>query len=382
MSFFNKKEDVLQVELTQFGKHLLSQGKWDPAYYSFYDDDIIYDHQYAGVTSETGSGVAQNLIEGRIKEVPRNRVQHVYTGIEAQVKRNNLLIRRGELIQDGNSVFVGKKANTTKEFMPTNDTNFSSYAPLGTSNLVNNYMPAWNITLFDGKLNNTAIQLTSSATSIGQKIPQLDTTVEYFVVIEKVNDNKIPNITEDEVITQDLYSADDEVVGGTANVLSPDFFEDDSYIKIVSRDLLLKVEEFNAPYTNDNFDIEVYEMSSSQDLAGNQHQVWTPLYFPKKGNVVAQGVPTSVHQESDLSLDFPDVNSTYVEYFFELNVDNEIEDQDLCAVISQDKTKDVYDLERRCPDYNLIKKSQKLGEAAVENIYSSPIKTEDIEECD
>ena len=41
MSFFNKKEDVIEIQLTQHGKYLLSKGRFKPAYYAFYDDDII-----------------------------------------------------------------------------------------------------------------------------------------------------------------------------------------------------------------------------------------------------------------------------------------------------------------------------------------------------
>ena len=43
MSFFNKKEDVLDIVLTPHGRHLLSKGKLKPAFYSFLDDDILYD---------------------------------------------------------------------------------------------------------------------------------------------------------------------------------------------------------------------------------------------------------------------------------------------------------------------------------------------------
>ena len=41
MSFFNKKEEVLDVQLTQLGKYLLSKGKLKPVYYVFSDDEIL-----------------------------------------------------------------------------------------------------------------------------------------------------------------------------------------------------------------------------------------------------------------------------------------------------------------------------------------------------
>ena len=40
MKFFNKKEDVLDIQLTQYGKHLLSKGELEPTYYAFFDDDV------------------------------------------------------------------------------------------------------------------------------------------------------------------------------------------------------------------------------------------------------------------------------------------------------------------------------------------------------
>ena len=50
MTFFNKKEEVIQIKLTQYGKHLLSKGKFKPTYYAFFDDSVLYDSNYAGHT--------------------------------------------------------------------------------------------------------------------------------------------------------------------------------------------------------------------------------------------------------------------------------------------------------------------------------------------
>ena len=52
MTFFNKKEEVLDIQLTQYGKNRLSLGKLKPVYYEFYDDDILYDSEYAGFSEE------------------------------------------------------------------------------------------------------------------------------------------------------------------------------------------------------------------------------------------------------------------------------------------------------------------------------------------
>ena len=41
MTFFNRKEDVLDIQMTQYGKYLLSKGVFRPVYYAFFDDDIL-----------------------------------------------------------------------------------------------------------------------------------------------------------------------------------------------------------------------------------------------------------------------------------------------------------------------------------------------------
>ncbi len=63
MAFFNKKEEVIDIQLTQYGKHLLSKGEFRPVSYAFFDDNILYDSAYAGLRTE-----AQNSIEPRIQE--------------------------------------------------------------------------------------------------------------------------------------------------------------------------------------------------------------------------------------------------------------------------------------------------------------------------
>ena len=63
MEFFDKKEEVIDLKLTQYGKYLLSLGKFSPTFYAFHDENIIYDSEYAGF-AET-----QNEAEGDRKSV-------------------------------------------------------------------------------------------------------------------------------------------------------------------------------------------------------------------------------------------------------------------------------------------------------------------------
>ena len=82
MTFFNRKEEVLEVELTPYGRYLLSLGELEPVYYSFFDDDVVYDSQYIGIVQE------QNSIQPRILDnTPRLHTQANFDGIESNIKK-------------------------------------------------------------------------------------------------------------------------------------------------------------------------------------------------------------------------------------------------------------------------------------------------------
>lgn len=102
MSIFNKKEEVLKIELTSYGRKLLAQGLLRPEYFAFFDDSIIYDHSY-----DNNSLEEQNDIKDRILV-------------------NSLSLTALNLLED-------------KELQP-----------LGNSNLFVDYAPSWSIQLLNG----------------------------------------------------------------------------------------------------------------------------------------------------------------------------------------------------------------------------------------
>ena len=59
--FLDKKEQVIDFQLTPYGKHRLSLGQLKPAYYAFFDTGVTYDSEYAGFKE------SQTTIHERIK---------------------------------------------------------------------------------------------------------------------------------------------------------------------------------------------------------------------------------------------------------------------------------------------------------------------------
>ena len=62
MEIIDKKEETLQLVLTEKGRKKLSNSAFKPYAYSFYDNEVIYDNSYNNKTEE------QNTIQPRIKK--------------------------------------------------------------------------------------------------------------------------------------------------------------------------------------------------------------------------------------------------------------------------------------------------------------------------
>ena len=158
MSFFDRKEQVLELEMTQHGKRLLSRGQFKPTYYQFYDNDILYDSGYVS-GSET-----QNDITSRIIETPRISTQYNFEGVESQIGR--------DLNQKVN-VGYARKQNCTGRFK----------YPLGTSSPQSDKLPAWSVAFIDGTMT-TASYYTEATPEDYTFIPQLDATITYDIRIK------------------------------------------------------------------------------------------------------------------------------------------------------------------------------------------------------
>jgi len=275
MIFFDEKEDVIDLQLTQYGKYLLSQGNFKPIYYAFYDDDIIYDQRYtSGSALET-----QNNIEDRIfDETPRTKTQYLFHSVD-QLEELNVLQRTN---------FTEYK----EKIQQTPEKHFTAAAPLGNSYLLGDKAPAFNIRFAVGSISGSTTTISGAGDQIysTQRIPQIDLEdVTFYISVKRSDENIIP---------------DEE---GSNN------FEDGTYLDVKEDYLLLTIKEENVPLTKDNFDIEVY----TTDQSGN---IDFPLYFSEKKATVKNGI---LLDPPDLSSS-PPIDTDQVEYFFDLWADGDI----------------------------------------------------------
>ena len=133
MEFFNKKEEVISLQLTQFGRHLMSKGEFNPVYYSFFDDNILYNSQNSGLAE------LQNKAEERIKTTQTCKPQISFSSLEKDFGNNYNLVLSGE--QEG-SIALQKTA----------EKNYVLTQPLGASDINSEYAPSWSIVFLNGHL--------------------------------------------------------------------------------------------------------------------------------------------------------------------------------------------------------------------------------------
>tara|TARA_Y100000310_G_C20562968_1_gene753986 strand:+ start:125 stop:1156 length:1032 start_codon:yes stop_codon:yes gene_type:complete len=341
MKFFNKKEQIIDLQLTQYGKHLISKGEFKPVYYGFYDDNILYDSQY-GVGTES-----QDEIQSRIKtNTPQLETQYVFRGIETEVKKAIKDVRSSEAYKKR---VHDPSLPEPKMLQPNGDKLYSLINAIGTSELNTQYSPAWAITAFEGQISSSTSNSTGSHVSVN--VPQLE----------------MKNIKYKTIVQQDSSENAGRAYGNFPDGTRIEVLEDEGQI-------LLSIEEKNAFYGTSNFEIEVYEikqevlpqgLSLGPSLSEKEHLI--PLFFidQEKNEAIED-----ISGEGEVSLD-----PTYVEYFLTINTDKEI-GVDLLCEHTVDRTQGIFgNRELECGP---IKKEKGTK---TDNIFDTDVTRGELEEC-
>ena len=328
MKFFNPKEDVLDIKLTNYGRQALSKGRWKPAYYSFMDENVLYDSEYGGFTEPKSNA------EVRIQEeTPLLRTQM------------NFADREQFLFDDTAATIEQLHLNTYEKLnvMP-----FS----LGNSSPDSTKTPAIRIQCLQGEIKDLEFNLTGSTrtekiangvvTKSHQllKIPQIEMDVEYKITVAESKTSEL-KFTPDPALTPGNFYADGNVV-----LVGPE-------------QILFVIDEANAPFEFENFDIEVYEMRDEFDVFGEQ--IKNQLSFIKPLQMVENNILIDKEEAEvkagRLNGAIPDVDPTYVNYFFDVNVDSEVDEKIICSSVNQlaRNGKSLFtDVEINCPDLDPV----------------------------
>lgn len=287
MEFFNRKEEVLEIQLTQEGKRLLSKGDLKPYYYQFFDDDILYD------TTGCGFDEQQNNSVPRIKETPRIKTQNIVYGLETEFNK----ARETDL----DKIYGNEPDNTKKKKYLYNKNHDPLRYALGLGDFSNSFTPAWKIDLNSGLINTSSFSTAySPEAGYYEYIPQI-TCTSSFIYQARADVNNYDNL---------VSSLNDEII------FKSEIFEDNNlksfYVIRQQNNLYATIKELNSTFDKENFDIEIFEV----ETVDGEKENLKSLYFYKDIESLEDFVP--VAEEENKPYD--------VEWFFSMLADSQIED--------------------------------------------------------
>jgi hypothetical protein len=273
MSFFNKKEDVIDIKLTQYGKLLLSKGGFNPVSYRFFDDGVLYDAAHAGIVEN------QNDAEDRIREAQHPRTQYVFAGIETKVDQLHEAISSGELPLE------------LADILPDNEERENALRyNLSTNTFTSQDMSYLRVDAYGAPL--TGSLQYYSGSNVPQVVPQLTCEATYNISKETI---------ENPELLEEFYLSEDYMEGSVV-------FQDAVY-SLDEEYMLFDLHELNTSRDNDNFEVSVYEIVPG--TATDDEEVLIPLHH------------------GDLENPLKDVNN-----YFEILLDTQIPDYLLDQLIA------------------------------------------------
>lgn len=309
--FLDKKEQVFDFKLTSYGHYLLSNGTFKPKYYGFFDDNVIYDTKYVGLTED------QNQTHERIKnETPYIESLVLFEEVE---KSPNTLVNKSDP-SGGDSTTLKDPGQRYFEvdYIPTNlkprKDVFRFEHMIGDAFLEGERQnaPAWKFVALKSQI--------SSSARIDDKndvlIPQINIDANYSLVIrDRGTLNTITNVSLNSSETQTRV------------------FSDDRLISIEHDDTILYLEELNTILLNENYDVEVFEINvdafDPTYTGGNKTDELIRKTFVKDFLSVKDGLITEEYF-SGLNNLSTELANTQVEYFFNLRTDEAVDQKAAC----------------------------------------------------
>jgi len=383
MEFFDSKEEVMDIQLTPLGKKMLSMGQLNPHYYAFFDDDILYDAEYAGVRE------TQNESELRIKEkTPRMKARHVHSGVEQKVNLLNIYMPvvfgevdiaeqlevfkgSGEIIDMPTYTGIHQDQLQAKLESPyhhqrmmfqilaktiSQDSEYSLGLPLGNSSLQTDKFPSWSVEYHHGELSSSTPYYSEGKSANPSKgresmtqMPQLNSQIiyEWYGTYKNADGTYTTNYIDDIEFYQNTGMLPIDYDGEYAS------YDDNSAYQLKPDYMLLEVQEKNTDFLRENFDIQIFLV---EETYNSDEAVFKETL-----------VPLAFHSPGD-----GQITDKHVEFFLNINTDEEIHTEVYCksGTLKTRRKNSLVDQTfplEGCPEKNPVR-----------NIYESDL--EDIEE--
>ena len=306
--FLDKKEQVIDFKLTSYGHYLIGNGIFEPAYYSFVDDNVVYDSEYFG-----RSGEAQNDIHTRIKQ-------------ETQYLESLVLFEQVGNINPAPTtdvnVFINELTPTEYQIR-TDEFRFNSLIGDAYVGEDKQKVPSWKMV----SLRNDISSSTTIDESNNTRIPQINITANYHkIALDSEDYNNLSFNTSDQRFNEAVSSV----------------FADGKVVYLEMNDVLIYLEESNTEILNENYDIEVF-----LDKDGTLDR----KYFITKQQQIVDGLMVTSNPTTATADELTDES---IEKFFSILVDKEIDAETACKLAAEFNSENYYiDLDFDCNAVNV-----------------------------
>jgi len=364
--FLNKKEQVIDFQLTPYGKRTLALGTFKPVYYSFFDEGIIYDGKYASLDNEKQNEIHERIkddttfLEGILSFVELENTVPPSISVDSTWSASSLDLLMDEKVLAGTSPSSAKALYDMYISRPVGDTRLSAFEMISSDvspdkltfqseigdahfNSQNQQAaPAWKIVTCQGDIASSTtkdetIYAPRSEYSTGSlDIPQIDVELYYTKRVGKpVTDIASTNV---------------------ANTISTSkAFSDGNVIELIRNDMVVYAEEANTEILTDNFEIEVFQMTENSlddvGFAPSDQTVLTRKYFEKEDPQVVDGFMKRPRPQKALNSATTTLTQNSVEYYFDVLTDSQVYPKLACQCAEVFNKESYYiDLDFKCEE--------------------------------
>jgi len=322
--FLNKKEEVIDLKLTSYGKYLLSIGSFKPVYYAFYDDNVLYDSQYAERTE------TQNEARKRIKEDTQYLEGLVlFEDLEKKVMRKD----------ESELNYFQIDITPTKE-VPRKDV-FRFDQALGDAFLQGETQqaPAWKVVALQAAISSSTFFDVRNNT----RVPQVNISASYQLKTMAFSDYQSANFNSTDPRKHTLVTPE---------------FADGKVIYLETQDPLIYVEEANTELLVKNYDVEVFEILDTTETVDTLRRIYFDQEKPQivDGFMVSPNAPQQPNESDNNPIEYGDGFSTVefiptgsVAYYWDFLKDTQIDRKVACKAASRFNKESYYvDLDFDC----------------------------------
>jgi len=329
--FLDKKEQVLDFKLTPYGHYLLGEGTFKPEYYGFFDDNVIYDGHYVGLTEK------QNEIHERIK----NETAYLESLVlfeEVENSPNSVVVTSAPSGGDSTTLKDGQ-VYFEVDYIPTNliprKDVFRYEHMIGDAFLEGNtnHAPAWKIVTLDGEISSSV----NKDIKNDVVVPQINIDANYRIKI-------VHSDLQDSIGENIFYSVDTRT--------KP--FVDNKVITLEYDDTMLYLEELNTVLLNDNFEVEVFQVEvdaiPETHVDGSKTDLLIRKTFQKDHYSLKGQEITQEYLDNQARVADP-FDQNNVEYYFNLKLDHAVDHKKACKAAEIFNRDSYYiDLDFECHD--------------------------------